>query len=143
MTVRELLSYKGTTVVTVTPETTLADAANRLRGHAIGALVVSSDGRRVEGIISERDIIRALGADGGAVLDRPVGLYMTSDVTCVSIDETIDEVMAIMTNRRFRHLPVLEQGAMIGLISIGDAVRQRLSDLVYEAETLRSYIAGH
>lgn len=143
MTLREILDEKGHSVVTARPDHSLADVCALLREHRIGAAVVSADGKQVDGIISERDIVDALAQHGADALAQPASAYMTRDVHTGTPDETIDDVMSVMTRKRVRHYPILENGKLAGIISIGDAVKQRLDDLEFETSNLRSYIAGH
>lgn len=126
VTVRTLLDRKGRSVVSLRPGATVTEAVDALNRHRIGALVVSNDGLRIEGILSERDILTGLGAEGAAFLDRTIDDVVTSDVvTCVA-DDTIATAMEAMTRRRVRHLPVTETGQLAGIISLGDLVSFRL-----------------
>jgi CBS domain-containing protein len=140
MTVKDILSQKGTEVLTIEPTATLAAAVTMLAQRRIGALVVTGPGHRVVGIISERDIVRVLEAQGTAVLDAPVAEVMTRKVVTCSQGETIAEIMERMTAGKFRHVPVVEQGRLAGIISIGDVVKARLEELVREQDALRDYI---
>ena len=142
MRINEVLSNKGThEVVTVPPDHTVRQLVSMLAEHNIGALVVSRDGVTVEGIVSERDVVRRLHEDD-AVLDSPVSSIMSTDVrTCEGAD-TVDEVMALMTARRFRHVPVVKGGKMTGIVSIGDVVKSRMSELEFERDQLDSYVHG-
>ena len=139
MTVRAILDLKGRDVVTIAPEKTLADAAELLSENRIGALVVVV-GERVSGILSERDIVRAVAKQGAAALELPVGQAMTREVITCTEDDTCAEIMERMTARKFRHLPVLRENALIGLISIGDVVKQRVEEIERETEAMRDYI---
>ncbi|WP_298967913.1 CBS domain-containing protein [uncultured Methylobacterium sp.] len=141
MTVARILSQKGRTVVTVQPHRTLAEAASLLAEKGIGALVVSDAGQTVMGILSERDIIRAVARHGATALDNPVSRHMTSRVQTCTRETAVDEVMEMMTDGRFRHVPVVEEGRMIGLISIGDVVKTRIEAVEAEHQALREYIA--
>jgi CBS domain-containing protein len=144
--VREILDAKGRRVVTVRPDATVATAVHRLVLERIGALVVSEDGRRVAGILSERDIVTALASEGAELLSagRRVGDLMTHNVVTCTPDDTVKHVMREMTRRRFRHIPVLEDGQLAGLVSIGDVVKSRLEEVELEANVLReAYIAAH
>ena len=141
MRARQILDGKGSEVATVTPDTTVRDAVAELGHHNVGALVVSPDGRRVVGIMSERDVVRRLGTDGASVLDRPVESIMKRDVRTCTPDEPTDELMATMTQGRFRHVPVVEDGQLVGIISIGDVVKVRIDELDHEREQLAGYIA--
>ena len=142
MYVETILKTKGRRVATVPPGETVAGAASRMKQDKIGALVVSDDGLAVLGIISERDIARAVAEHGAGLGAMRVEELMTrSVVTCTPAD-SIAEIMSVMTERRFRHLPVVEDGVMCGLVSIGDVVKHRLEEVEREAVALRGYIAG-
>ncbi|KMO40630.1 inosine-5-monophosphate dehydrogenase [Methylobacterium tarhaniae] len=141
MTVARILSQKGRTVVTVQPHRTLAEAAALLTEKGIGALVVSDAGQTVLGMLSERDIIRAVVRGGGAALDAPVSRHMTAKVVSCTRTAAIDEVMELMTDGRFRHVPVVEDGRLVGLVSIGDVVKHRIESVEAEHRALREYIA--
>lgn len=144
MIVKQILAMKSgpDEIVTIRPDTTVAEAARLLSERRIGAVVVSSDGRRAEGILSERDIVREL-ARGGDPMARPVGELMTRKVaTCVCADDAL-AVLERMTEGRFRHLPVVDaDGRMVGVVSIGDAVSARLKELASEKEALTGMIMG-
>ena len=140
MLVRTILAQKGTEVDTVAPTATVASAVDVLARRRIGALVVSPDGSVIEGILSERDIVRGLAEQGPGVLDQPVSSLMTSEVTTCVADDTADLLMGLMTDRRIRHLPVVESGLLCGLISIGDVVKARVGELQVETQTLHEYI---
>ncbi|MGY6571135.1 MAG: CBS domain-containing protein [Salinarimonas sp.] len=142
MSVRQVLSGKGADVITIAPDRTLAQAAMLLAEKRIGAVVVSADGKAVSGILSERDIIRALAQDGAGALDRKVADAMTRDVVTCSIQADIDHLMRLMTDGKFRHVPVVENGALVGIVSIGDVVNRRLSDIEAEQRALKDYIAS-
>jgi CBS domain-containing protein len=144
MNVEAILKTKGAKVVTITPETTVGEAAKVLKRARIGALVVSDDGANVRGILSERDIVVAMGdpTKRSGLLEKPVSCLMTREVlTCVP-EDTVQKCMAMMTERRVRHLPVMHEERMIGLISIGDVVKNRLEELESEAGFLRELIAS-
>lgn len=144
ITVSQILRSKPDTgVITVKPGATVAAAAELLSSMRIGAVIVSSDGVRPEGILSERDIVRELGKRGGVVLNDRVEALMTRNLISCSPDERADGVLAKMTEGRFRHMPVLKGGDMIGLISIGDVVKARLSELAMEKEALTGMIMGN
>lgn len=144
MRVQQILKSKASNVVeTIQPEDSAAEAVATLARKGIGALVVSEDGRHVRGIVSERDIVRQLGRRGAACLSDRVDAFMTPDPICCRLDEESDEVFRKMTDGRFRHLPVVENGAMVGLISIGDVVKARLSELAMEKDALQGMIMGH
>ena len=140
MKVRQILGGKGGTMVTTAPDATVADVTGVLRDHRIGAIPVVDDGGRLVGIISERDIVRALPVRGAALLDARVAELMTRSVQTCEPDELIDTVMERMTTGRFRHLPVLEEGALVGIVSIGDVVKSSLEELRIERDALSDYI---
>lgn len=130
-------------VVTIAPGATVTDAAQLLSARRIGAVIVSPDGKRVSGILSERDIVRELGKRGTGCLTDKVEDLMTKKIVSCHRDETADEVLQKMTEGRFRHLPVVENGEMVGLISIGDVVKARLSELAMEKDALEGMIKGY
>jgi len=140
MTVKTILSTKGSEVITIGPTASLEDAIALLARHRIGAVVVLGADERVIGILSERDIVRALSEQGANALKQPLAQSMTRTVTTCSEADTISEIMDRMTRGRFRHIPVMEQERMVGIISIGDVVKQRLSEMERESEALRDYI---
>lgn len=142
MKVQAMLARKGDQVVTVRPDATIADAIELLREKKIGALVVSDDGARVEGILSERDVVRALVTHGDGLLQEQVSEFMTSSVKTCAPDDHIADVMGQMTESRIRHLPVVEDSRLLGIISIGDVVKNRLEELESETNDLREYIVG-
>ncbi|MDZ4096615.1 MAG: CBS domain-containing protein [Paracoccaceae bacterium] len=143
MLVQQILKSKSDDgVVTVPPGTTVAKAAEVLSSRRIGALIVSVDGKRVAGILSERDIVRELGRRGAACLADVVDGIMTVKTVGCSRDDSADQVMQKMTDGRFRHMPVMEGDQMIGLISIGDVVKARLSQLSMEKDALEGMIKG-
>jgi CBS domain-containing protein len=139
MTVRAILDTKGHQVQSVEPGAKLADAIKILSERRIGAALVLSQGR-IEGILSERDIVRVLGERGASVLEEPVSSVMTSKVVSCREKDTVSEIMETMTNGKFRHLPVVEDGRVVGLISIGDVVKWRVGEYEREQEALREYI---
>ena len=141
MNVETILTGKGRDVLTIAPDATIADAVRMLEERGVGAVVVSTDGKAVNGILSERDIVHGLAKHGGALLDRRVEELMTSDVETCTGGDTDREVLALMTERRFRHLPVVEDGALAGIVSIGDVVKSRLDGIAGEAEAMRDYIS--
>ncbi len=142
MNVETILRNKGNRVATIRPEATIAEAVDSLNRERIGALVVSADGEGVDGILSERDIVIALGQHGEDLLAREVGAIMTRDVYVCEPSDSVGELMAEMTNRRIRHFPVVAGGRLCGIVSIGDLVKSRLDEVEYEASSLRSFIAG-
>jgi len=140
MTVARILATKGRDVVTTQPHRTLMEVAQLLGGKGIGAVVVADPGRHVLGIISERDIIRAVSRDGAAALDHAVSKHMTAKVFTVNEDTPVEKVMETMTNGRFRHVPVTTDGALVGLVSIGDVVKYHVNEIESEHKALRDYI---
>jgi CBS domain-containing protein len=140
MTVKAILSTKGGEVLTIEPTTNLDVAAKLLAERKIGALVVIGPDRRVIGIVSERDIVQQLAAHGPAALDLPLTEVMTRKVMTCSMSDTISSVMERMTEGKFRHLPVVEQGRLTGIVSIGDVVKHRLQEMEREQSALRDYI---
>jgi len=142
MNVETILDTKGRAVATIRPEDTVGAAVEALVSGNIGALVASEDGEHVDGIVSERDIVHALARHGDALLALTVAEVMTRSVVTCDPTESVAELMAEMTNRRIRHLPVVENGLLCGIVSIGDVVKNRLDEIEYEARSLRSFIAG-
>ncbi len=141
MNVQSILAAKGSDVATIAQASTLADAVQQLRDRGIGALVVSSDDRAIEGILSERDVTRSLAAHGASALGRTVGSAMSTDVVTCSSADGVERLMMLMTDRRIRHLPVVDDdGHLAGIISIGDVVKSRLSELESENKALFEYI---
>jgi CBS domain-containing protein len=140
MTVETILATKGRAVATIDPDRTLGEAAKELSTRRIGAVVIADGGMTVLGILSERDIVRAVAKNGGAALDTPVRQHMTSEVVTCKGHADINEVMQLMTQGKFRHVPVVEDGRLAGIISIGDVVKQRLAEIEAESEALREYI---
>ena len=143
MQVRHILRGKGRDIVTIASDASLADAARLLADKKIGALVVKGHGGALAGIISERDLVRAIAVRGAAALDDSVAGHMTREIqTCVECD-TVEMVMETMTRGRFRHVPVLDEGLMLcGMVSIGDVVKSRIAETVSEAAALRDYISA-
>ena len=142
MKVEAMLAQKGTKVATTRPDATVATAIRMLKLEGIGALVVSGDGTEVSGIISERDVVRGLVTHGEDLLQMHVSELMTSTVKTCGPDANIKDVMLEMTRSRIRHLPVVEDGKLAGIISIGDVVKNRLEELETETSVLRDYIVG-
>ncbi len=142
MNVEAILRAKGRAVATIPPDQSITTALAALRDRNIGALVVSEDGERVDGIISERDIVHGLADHGSALLTLNVADVMTRQVTACGPADSVADLMAEMTNRRIRHLPVVHDGRLVGIVSIGDLVKNRLDEIEYEARSLRSFIAG-
>ena len=141
MTVAGILALKGRDVATIASDVSLSDAVARLAAMKIGALLVVNRDREVEGILSERDIVRTIGQRGPDILSDPVSSIMTREVIDCSERDTINEVMSRMTIGRFRHLPVIEDGRLVGIVSIGDVVKARIEEVEREAEEMRAYIA--
>ena len=141
MRVSTIIQSKGTIVYTIAPDATVADAVARLRDLRIGALVVSGDGGAIDGIVSERDIVHGLAEDGTGLLDRKVADLMTVEVVTCAPEDTGRGVLGYMTERRIRHVPVVEDGRLTGMVSIGDVVKSRLDEIMREAEALRDYIS--
>jgi CBS domain-containing protein len=138
--VRHILENKGAVVATVPTSASLSDVAAALAEHGIGALVVSDDGETIAGIVSERDLARAVARSGAAALDLAVTDAMTSEVSTCAPDHTIDSLMETMTSRRIRHLPVVVDGRLVGIVSIGDVVKHRLAELQTESQALHDYL---
>lgn len=142
MLVSAILTRKGDDIFFVPPAATVADATKLLRTHGVGALVVSEDGIAVAGIVSERDIVRQLAEVGPPVMEQTVASVMTAEVvTCTPADST-EQLMEIVTSRRIRHIPVVDDGRLVGVVSIGDVVAARVSELEDEAHHLRDYITS-
>jgi CBS domain-containing protein len=142
MRISDILRVKGNKVVTVTPGSDVTRLLALLAEHRIGAVIVSADGSRVDGIVSERDVVRALATRGAVVLSEPVTAIYTAQVRSVSPDAAVDDVERLMTEHRFRHVPVIEDGALRGLVSIGDVVKHRIDELEHERSSLEGYITG-
>ncbi len=140
MHVKQILKNKGTAVETIRPDATIGDATDRLKAKRIGVLVVSTNGTTVDGILSERDIVGGLADYGASLLDQKVDSLMTKEVKTCSIEDTVHSVMELMSDRRIRHVPVVQDGVLAGIVSIGDAVKNRLNELENEASSLRDYI---
>ncbi len=144
MIVAQILKTKSNVgVISVTPTSTVIEAAKLLSQNRIGTVVVSVDGESLDGILSERDIVRELGKRGTSCLNDPVSALMTSKLVTCSPSDTALKVLEVMTTGRFRHVPVMDDGKMVGLISIGDAVKGRLSQLAMEKDALEGMIMGH
>lgn len=142
MQVMQILKDKGADVVTMFADETIAEAARVLRERRIGAVVVTGPRGELQGILSERDVVRCLAQRGTDVMEDRVGSVMTSPVITCEPDTSLEDLMRLMTHRRIRHLPVVRGGRLAGIISIGDVVRFRLMELESETETLREYIGG-
>jgi CBS domain-containing protein len=142
MRITDVLRGKGTSVVTVRPDSPITELLDLLAHHGVGALVVSTDGSTVEGIVSERDVVRHLQRHGSALLDSPVSDIMTKEVHTAAPDADLEDLMRLMTERRFRHVPVTVDGALTGIVSIGDVVKHRIDELQSERDQLTAYITG-
>jgi CBS domain-containing protein len=141
MLVSHILREKGRDVLAISPGATLGEAARVLTKHRIGALIVRDEDGGLSGIISERDVVRAVAEEGSAALAFTVDSRMTRDVATCAQTDTIEEIMETMTRCRFRHLPVVEEDGVIGIISIGDVVKMRIAEALREAQALKEYIA--
>ena len=142
MHVAAVLKRKGNRIVSATPEDSVAAVTRLLTEHRIGAvLVIDEDGQPV-GILSERDVVRAVARDGAGALDRPAADLMTRELITGTPTDTVADMMAVMTQRRIRHVPIVESGRVVGVISIGDVVKARIDDAELEVESLRGYVAG-
>ena len=140
MRISDVLKAKGEgQVVTIRPDATVRELVALLAQHNIGALVVSGDGASVDGIVSERDVVRRLGDDED-LLERPVGTIMTSDVHTCAAGDALNDLMQVMTEHRIRHVPVVTDGALAGIISIGDVVKNRINELEFERDQLDHYV---
>jgi CBS domain-containing protein len=140
MRISDLLRVKGTKVITVTPDTKVRGLLQVLADEKIGAVVVSADGASVDGIVSERDVVRAFAQRGAAVMSEPVTEIYTAQVRTVAPETSLDDVMRLMTEHRMRHAPVVVDGALSGLVSIGDVVKSRIDELETERTALSDYI---
>jgi CBS domain-containing protein len=140
MHVKNILSAKGGHVISIEPTATVANAARTLAQHKIGALLVLGPDRRIIGILSERDVVRVLAEQGAAALAQPLAQVMTRKVFTCSPSETIGVIMERMTAGKFRHVPVVEQDQVVGMVSIGDVVKYRLQEMEHESAALRDYI---
>lgn len=141
---QSIIGSKGIEVATVRQSATLTEALAMLADHGIGALVVSGDGQAIEGIVSERDIVRAAARSGADSLHASVGSVMSTDVITCALGDGVDRLMELMTERRIRHLPVVDDaGRLAGIVSIGDVVKARLAELEQENQALSQYISGH
>jgi CBS domain-containing protein len=141
MYVQSILAGKGDDVATIGPDATVREAVALLNERRVGALVVSTDGRRIDGILSERDVVRSMAAHASDVLDQSVSDLMTKQVTTCAPKDTIEQLMWLMTDQRIRHVPVAdESGGLAGIVSIGDVVKHRLGQLESENQALYEYI---
>ena len=145
MKISAILAAKGADTITIAPDASVSDLITLLAEHGIGAVVVSADGRQIDGIVSERDVVRAMAADPdagrtGGVRPKPVSAIMTADVATIAPDDHVDHAMQLMTAGRFRHLPVAIEGSLAGIVSIGDVVKVRLQSLEDERAALVDYV---
>jgi CBS domain-containing protein len=141
MNVEHILQAKGRDVLTIEPGRSLAEAARVLTERKIGAVVITGPDQNVLGILSERDIVRAVARGGAEALASPVSQHMTGKVVTCTRQSTINELMEVMTERKFRHMPIVENGRLCGIISIGDVVKNRVAEIEAESQALREYIA--
>ena len=142
MQVKQILRNKGDAVITAPPDIVIRDAARELKRHRIGALVIVDDAGEVQGIVSERDIVNALADLGTECCSRPVEEIMTREVSVCSPEDTSERLMETMTEKRMRHLPVMQEGRLLGIVSIGDVVKSRLEEIAFEAEQMKMYIGS-
>lgn len=142
MLVRHILREKGSEIIAIAADATLAEASRLLAAKRIGALIVRGDAGELSGILSERDVVRAVAEESAGALSRSVRAYMTSEVATCGEDDSVDALMEMMTRGRFRHVPVMRDGALAGLVSIGDVVKSRIEETVREAAALREYISA-
>lgn len=140
MRINDVIRHKGTDVVTVVPDARVSELLDLLSRHGIGALVVSADGQQVDGIVSERDVVRHLQASGVAVLDARVADIMTAEVSTCGPDDDVEQLMRQMTDLRVRHVPVVVEGGLRGIVSIGDLVKHRIDELKLERDELVGYL---
>jgi CBS domain-containing protein len=141
MNISQILKTKGRAVATARPDATLSDIIIKLGQKKIGAIVIVGDNGEVVGILSERDVIRRLAERGAAALNEPASQGMTSSVVSCQETSTIDELMELMTQGRFRHVPVIEDGALVGIVSIGDIVKHHIAEVEMEVSAMRGYFA--
>lgn len=142
VSVRSILEEKGRNVISVAPSATLAEAATVLYENKIGAVVVLGMEGRIVGIFTERDVVTAIGRHGVEGMSQPISAVMTANVYRCSEEATVNELMEVMSTRRFRHIPVEKSGKLCGIISIGDVVKSRIREVELEAEQIKAYIAG-
>jgi len=142
MFVRQILAGKGSDIVSTSPSAKIAEVTKLMSGERVGAVVVKAVGGSIAGIVSERDVTRGLAEHGSALLEMSVDRIMTKDVVTCTPEDGTDKLMRKMTTGRFRHLPVMDKGDMVGVVSIGDIVKNRLEELEAEASLLQDYIAG-
>ncbi len=142
MLVSQILKSKGDSVFTISPNETIGSASSLLHSRKVGALVVQDQADKVVGIISERDVVRAVAEAGAAALLQPVSRSMSAEVIFAEPTESVDELLTRMTDRRIRHLPVCREDRLVGIVSIGDLVKVKIAEAEHEAETLKNYIAA-
>lgn len=142
MRITDVLRRKGDLVVTIAPDDTVRALLDALAEYRVGALVVSSGGGRLAGIVSERDVVRHLQTHGADVLDRPVSAIMTTDLHTASPHDSVDDLMLLMTDKRIRHVPVVVDDRLVGIVSIGDVVKHRIEELQAERDHLTAYLHG-
>ena len=142
MSVSHILKQKGRDVITAKPTDTVKQVAELLSSKRIGAIIVSTGDGKIDGIVSERDIVRAIGLEGAAALGKPISSVMTSNVRSCNDDDSETELMALMTQHRIRHLPVVTAGKLSGMISIGDVVKFRIEQIERDAADMKAYISG-
>ena len=140
MTVSSILKGKGAGVISVAPQDLLASVIDTLAAKRIGAVLVTDAAGNVAGVLSERDVVRALARHGAGALDMTASSFMTAEVVHATPNDTVEHVMETMTRGRFRHVPILENGRLVGIISIGDVVKRRIDDAEHEAQALRDYV---
>lgn len=143
MTVAAILKHKDPAIAAVAPDTSIADVTTVLSERRIGAVLVRGADGALAGIVSERDIVRCLARDGAVALDMTAAQVMTQTVETATPNTTVEQAMTMMTNGRFRHLPVMDYDALVGIVSIGDIVKARLDQQAHEVDTLRAYVAGN
>ncbi|MFB9204540.1 CBS domain-containing protein [Nonomuraea spiralis] len=140
MLIGTILRGKGSAVTTLAPEATVRELLGKLSDHNIGAVVVSTDGTTIQGIVSERDVVRRLHDRGAEILDAPVSSIMTTEVRTAGPGDNVDELRRTMTTHRFRHMPVVENGRLVGIVSIGDVVKSAIEELETEKASLVDYL---
>ncbi|WP_420858794.1 CBS domain-containing protein [Marivivens marinus] len=144
MLVQQILKAKANAgILSVTPDSSVQDALKVMSDNRVGTVVVSKDGKSLDGILSERDVVREVGKRGAPVLEEPVSGIMTAKIITATEDQTALAILRVMTEKRFRHMPVMRDGEMVGLISIGDVVKGRLEELAMERNALEGMIMGH
>ena len=142
MRISEVLQNKGSGVTTLDSSATVRELVDVLAERRIGAVIVSADGRAPAGMVSERDVVRHLQASAGGLLDQTLERIMTTDVVVCALPDKVDSVLQLMTERRIRHVPVVHEGQVVGLVSIGDLVKSRIDELAQERDQLTNYISG-